>query len=413
MPVQKARKYIKNAENSIAVTAKSLGNTANLLENVAKELYQKNLQLLREEGRLNEILASVREVIFAINQNHEITLFNHRAEEIFEAKKNEAINQKAKKFIRIYTEGREAPLKPSEYAFKSSDFSIDRVTIVNHLDKRSYFNLKSTFVDFGEGKKESVIALSNVTHEVELEKQKDDFISMASHELKTPISVVSNSLWMYRNSVKRNLNKREQKFLKDSEEGLNRLSNIINNLLDISRMQQGRLMFNIQKHNLYELVMTSINNISGLAEEKEISFKEPRKTDAIVKTDATKFQEILGNLLSNAVKYGKKGKMVIKIEKEAHYYKISVKDTGPGIKKKDYDKLFTRFGRATEGLKLTSAGSSTGLGLYIAKQFTKELGGDIGFTSQKGKGSTFWFTIPNTVPQNMKKNQYSWEANNS
>ncbi len=262
-----------------------------------------------------------------------------------------------------------------------------------------YFNLKSTYVDFKNDKKEAVIVLSNITHEIELDKQKDEFISIASHELKTPISVVKNNLWMLENTTKKKYSQRDMKFMSEMDYGLTRLQSIVNNLLNVSRIQQGRLTFEIQKVHIYTLTISSIEALTENAKKKGLTLHKPDKIDAYVEVDPAKYQEILENFISNAIKYTPKGNIYIKIEPDTEqFYKVSVTDEGPGIPKRDYSKIFTKFGRAEEGLKIKTSEGSTGLGLYISKQFTVQMGGQIGFISTLGKGSTFWFTVPVKSP---------------
>lgn len=186
----------------------------------------------------------------------------------------------------------------------------------------------------------------------------------------------------------------------EMEHGLTRLQSIVNNLLNVSRIQQGRLTFEIQKLNIYTLTISSIEALEQNANKKALIVEKPKEIEALVEADPAKYQEIFENLLSNAIKYTPKGTIKVTIEptEDSKFYKVSVQDQGPGIPRRDYSKIFTKFGRAEEGLKIKTSEGSTGLGLYISKQFTTQMGGDIGFTSQLGKGSLFWFTMPVKSP---------------
>ena len=229
-----------------------------------------------------------------------------------------------------------------------------------------------------------------------LDQMKDDFISIASHELKTPLSVAKNNLWMYKNAIERKLTEEELGFINGAEESLVRLQGIVNELLDISRIQQQRLTFDISECDLYKLLLEVIDSIDEMAEKQKIKIIPPKNQKAPSMTDNHRFKEIVENILSNSIKYAPNGEVKIELNKDLKRkeYKIKISDTGPGISEKDFPKIFTKFGRGTEGLKQSSVGSSTGLGLYIAKNYTEGLGGEIGFTSKVGKGTTFFFTIP-------------------
>ena len=232
------------------------------------------------------------------------------------------------------------------------------------------------------------------SHLKELDKMKDEFISIASHELKTPLSIAKNNLWMYQNTAKKEIDEKNKRFLTETESSLTRLQSIINELLDISRIQQGRMMFDISPNNIYELTIEVTKSFEKLAHKNHIDLILPEKIKVEADVDPVKYKEVVENLISNAVKYSGSGSVRISIEKDNKNFKVSVTDSGPGIDKKDYSKIFTKFGRATQGLKLDGTGTSTGLGLYIAKSYIRAMKGKIGFTSQLGKGTTFFFTLP-------------------
>lgn len=409
----------QNTTETIQPNKETSQDTSEMLHKIAQELYIKNLELHKERSRINEILAKIADAVFAIDQDFKITLFNAKAEEIFQKKAKDVIQKPADEIIKIYRGDSNNLIQANKYAFTKKFLIIDRINTQTESDTETkdkmYYKLQSTYVQFEESKKEAVVALLDITKEVELDKLKDEFISIASHELKTPITIVNNNLWMLNHMTKKKYTTREKRYIGEMQQGLSRLQSIINNLLNVSRLQQGRIIYDIKECDLYQLIQSSIDNFKSLVSEKGLKLHPPQKTEAKTQTDTSKFQEIFDNFLSNAIKYTQKGDIKIMLDKQNKYYKISIEDSGPGIAKKDYDKIFTKFGRAEAGLKLAKEGanSSTGLGLYISKQFAKGLGGDASFTSTLKKGSTFFFTIPisnqgsslqtNTHSDNIKK----------
>lgn len=390
------------------------------LKNIAQELYAKNLDLNREQGRLNEILSQVVEIIFAVDQDYNITLINDVALDAFGVKED-CVGKNVDQFIHIYL-GDSDKLAPSkDFTFREKNKVIDRVNVqIMHKSNRPidtsdqtqingeqkevekyYYKLQSTYIELEDGRKEAVIALSDITKEVELDKQKDEFISIASHELKTPITIVKNNLWMMKNTSKKNFSQRETRFMSEMDLGLARLQSVVDNLLNVSRIQQGRLAFEVSENSIGELTRSTLDNFKELIEKKGLNMKVEIKSAKKVVTDGPKFQEILDNYVSNAIKYTAKGTVEVKVEELEGFFKISVKDQGPGINPKDYPKMFTKFGRAESGLRLKTPGASTGLGLYIAKEFAHQLGGEVGFSSKVGQGSIFWFTIPQNPPKSL------------
>ncbi len=368
-----------------------------LLKKVAEALYTNNLELNKEQNRISKILFSVAEIVFAIDQDYKITMFNTMAEQVFQLESQKAIGQPINNIVKIIDENNHKTLKPEVYAFATNDLTIGMIKIKHKGQENQYYKLRSNYIDLGDGKKEAVIALSNITNEVEIDKQKDEFISIASHELKTPISITKNNLWMLQHVTKKKFTSREKRFLSEIDEGIARLQKIVNNLLDISRIEQGRLVVNLETLDIYAETMKMLDNFRELAEKKKLKLVFPTNViTATAQIDKERFSECIENLVGNASKYTSKGSVSVEIEDHPANFKILISDTGPGIPEKDYPKIFTKFGRASEGLKLDGAtsGNSTGLGLYITKNYVKAMGGEIGFKSEIGKGSTFWFTLP-------------------
>ena len=379
-------------------------NDPQLLSNITKALYANNFELETERSRIQGILLNVSEIIFALDEHYQVTIFNKRAQDVFSKDLKDIIGKFASRHIKIINDETKKELTPEEYSFKDEQYIIPRVMIDVKGHESEYYKLSSTFIELtqqgtAKSKKEAVIILSNITAEVELDKQKDEFISIASHELKTPISITKNNLWMFKHMSKKKFSKREDRFLYEMEEGLGRLQKIVNNLLDISRIEQGRLTLNTEEVDIYAELLKIADNFKESAETKGLTLiiptdKPKGKTIALV--DKERYIESLENLIGNAIKYTPKGKVTVKFETLTKDYQISVTDTGPGIPSKDYPKIFTKFGRASEGLKLEGAtsGNSTGLGLYITKNYINSMNGDIGFESKVNVGTTFWLTLP-------------------
>ncbi len=233
-------------------------------------------------------------------------------------------------------------------------------------------------------------------HKEDADKRKDDFISVVSHELKTPISIAKNNLWMFKNKYGTQITNEELHYLKSLEHGLYRMQKIVDNMLDLSRIQDNRLELEVADYDLYDLTLQSVRSFREQADKKGLELIYPKKLVAPIETDGARLQEVIENLISNAIKYTEKGSVAVLIDDHGDSYVISVVDTGPGISDHDKVKIFTKFGQASEGLKLSKSGESTGLGLYVAKNFIRQMGGEIGFDSEIEKGSIFWIKIPKT-----------------
>jgi signal transduction histidine kinase len=348
----------------------------------------------------------VAEVIFAVDQDYKITLFNSRAEELFKIPATSAIGEDADKVMNLFINDSDKLLSVKDYCFKEnplaafkevgfdSEVPLKFTADFDEEGNAEYFKLNFANIKVGDKKDECVVSLSNITDEVKVDKQKDEFISIASHELKTPISIIKTNLFMFLFLFKGKLSSKHTHLAHEMEYGLTRLSKVVNNLLDISRIEQGRFILEEKEQNLDHIINETLDNFKDLVRNKKLKLYKPKHKAGKAFTDKDRFIEVLDNLLSNAFKYTDSGGIRVTILPNKQVVKISVTDTGPGISKKDQAKLFKKFGRAKEGLKREGAGASTGLGLYISKKMVHEMGGDIGLTSRAGKGSTFWFTVP-------------------
>jgi signal transduction histidine kinase len=373
------------------------------LSKITKALYANNFELETQKNRLHSILHNVSEIVFGFDDNFKITLFNKEAETVFEKKAHEVHGMDVLNFIKIIDLETNLEVDFKKNSFNDKHFYVPRVRLSVKGYENEYYKLSSTYIDIesvDKKVKEAVVILANITAEVEIDKQKDEFISIASHELKTPISITKNNLWMFNHVSKKKYSKREQRFLYEMELGLDRLQKIVNNLLDISRIEHGKLVMNFEVVDIYNELLKVVDRFKEDAESKKLKLIIESGAacggPALCNVDKERFIEVLENLVGNAIKYTAKGKITFKFEENQKQYIITISDTGPGIPSKDYPKIFTKFGRASEGLKLEGAtsGSSTGLGLYISKNYIENMKGKIGFTSEVGEGTNFWIKLP-------------------
>jgi NtrC-family two-component system sensor histidine kinase KinB len=237
-----------------------------------------------------------------------------------------------------------------------------------------------------------VLLFRDVTRLAELDRLKSEFVMTTSHELRTPLTSIGMSIDLLLEGATKKLNEKEQQLLLAAHEDLQRLKVFVNNLLDLSKIEAGKMemeLSSIPIRVLFEKVVTVFKNQS---EEKavDLSFSAP---DAVpnVKADDTKITWVLTNLISNALRYTPSGGHIkLSAESFGPSVQISVSDDGPGIPYEYQSKIFDKFVQ----VKSDKAVGGSGLGLAICKEVVRAHGGTIWVDSVPGSGSTFTFTLP-------------------
>jgi len=241
---------------------------------------------------------------------------------------------------------------------------------------------------------QAIVTVHDETKSRELENMKIDFVSMAAHELRTPLAALRGylELAMYKTREKPSdeFGGLMDKALRSTAD----LNGLISNLLDVSRIERGALVLDMQKVDIAQIIRRVIEDSQVLAHDKQMTLAyDGPQSDCLVHGDEMALREVVTNLLSNAIKYtGENGRVTIRLQKQADRYNVSVEDTGIGIPKRALSHLFTKFYRVHGGLDSGSTG--TGLGLFITKSILERHNGTITVDSQEGVGSTFTFTLP-------------------
>ncbi len=229
----------------------------------------------------------------------------------------------------------------------------------------------------------------------QLDKLKDEFVSLASHELRTPMTAVKSYTWMVLNG-KADTPEKQKEYLNIVYVSVERLLHLVNDMLDISRIESGRVQMAPVVFDMNEMAALVQNEFMAKATERHIDLQLVKADQpANVNADKNKMQEVVENLVSNAVKFTpENGHITISITHQDGKVKTSITDTGKGISQEDSQKLFKKFGRLDNSLTGMSSEPGTGLGLFICKQYTELNGGTIWVESEVGKGATFAFTLP-------------------
>ena len=228
----------------------------------------------------------------------------------------------------------------------------------------------------------------------ELDKLKDEFVSLASHELRAPMTVIKGSLSTILDGYAGETSKEAKEFLTAAYSENDRLIRLVNNLLNISRIESGRLKFLVTNVDMSKLMKDVVTNLQMAAKEKSLRLIID-KLDQLpfVLADEDKVREVLINLIGNAIKFTHQGGITVSAKVEKDMLITSVADTGNGIAPEDQELLFKKFSQVSRGTYSRQTGG-TGLGLYISKKIIEGLHGQIWLTSTVGQGTTFYFSLP-------------------
>jgi PAS domain S-box-containing protein len=239
----------------------------------------------------------------------------------------------------------------------------------------------------------TVAVFRDFTREAELDRMKSDFVSIASHELRTPLTSIRGYLDLLLMGGPGSVNEQQRNFLQVARDNTRRLHELVNDLLDISRIESGRIELNVQVVSLPKLIHQAAEFLQNQFDERGLYLKLNVPDDVPqLFGDADRITQIITNLLSNAYKYTPEGGATVNVSQDKRFIRIDVVDTGVGISEEDQEKLFTRFFRA--GDEYVREQSGTGLGLSITKSLVEIHGGQIWVESEPGAGTTFSFTLP-------------------
>lgn len=240
----------------------------------------------------------------------------------------------------------------------------------------------------------SFIIIRSLERIAEANRLKSEFISVVSHQLRSPLSNLKWSTELMMSGRLGEIAGKQEEYLKIIRENIVRMGELVSDLLMVSRIEQGRLPLQRVDFSLKEMTEQIINKYKPYAEASniEITFNA---ADSLPKAfaDASQMKSVVENLLDNAIRYIKgKGSIKITIEEKKGNLLFGIEDTGVGIPEKDKKHIFQKFFRSANVMKHQTQGS--GLGLYIVKSIVEKSGGKIWFNSKEGKGTTFWFTLP-------------------
>lgn len=359
------------------------------------------LKRLREEAarsRVRSLVESLSDGVVMFDFDRKATLINSAAKKIARETKS---NQELFEFARLFSFG-EKNILMDEKDFNKKIANIFRTGKIWNIGeanvKQSVFAVSAIPVyDYGKNVIGGALVMRDITHINQISKMKTEFISIVSHELRTPINEINWNIEMLLIDKENILNEKQRASLKEMYAGSKKMLQIINDLLNVSGLESGKITMKLWPVQIDDLVEAAIGDINSLAPAKKckIIFSKPKKKLPKISLDPNLMRHAVFNLIDNAVAYSSLSsspEVFVTLKKDGRAILFSVKDNGIGIPQSEKARVFDKFFRGENAKKIIPDGS--GLGLYAINMIVELFGGKVWFESQKNRGTVFFIKIP-------------------
>jgi len=363
-----------------------------------KRLVKTNKELTEERNKISSLLANFVDPIIVLDRDGRISLINPASEKMLGLDKNmlgEKISNKnnfsidnfknvikheyqVKKILQM--EAEKVMTEETDFKINNQEVSYKIITAPVTSKENEFLGTMKIFYD--------------LTRENMIDRLKTEFISIAAHQLRTPLSAIKWVIKMILDGDAGKLNKEQKDLLNKGYKSNERVINLVNDLLNVSRIEEGRFGYSFANCNFQDILNIVVENAERMIAKNHLKFSlnKPDKLPTVF-LDKDRVTLALQNLLDNAVKYTPEyGKIELNVENLGKELRVSVKDNGMGIPESDQAKLFSKFFRAANVIRSETEG--TGLGLFITRNIIERHGGKIKVESHEGKGTTISFNMP-------------------
>ncbi len=396
---------LSKLESNNADLEKSQQATINLLEDIEHEkaaveqkVKDRTSELERERGKLLQVTSNMRGGGILFDKERKVSFTNDAAGILLGLDKK-ASNEKI--FDRFVSYFEKAGITTHLHScFEGNSFTVNEIESGGKIYEIFFHALKHKGVVDSGNESDSVegyfILFFDITDIKSLEHSKSELVAVASHQLRTPLTAVRGNVEMLIDESFGKLNKEQHELLEDIEVSTKRLIVMVNDMLDITKIEKGDLDLHIEELNIKQNIESILADLQVYAEKNNVTIDDGDVAeDVVIEGDKSRTRQIFQNLIDNGIKYGKHpGTLKISARLHNDVAEIIFKDDGIGIPKDEFSKMFDRFYRATNTANVPVSGS--GLGLYIVKSIAHQLGGDIHFESEENVGTTFTVTLPRT-----------------
>lgn len=368
-----------------------IGELAISFNQMTKTLKETHSQLATEKNIRDSVIINLVDGLILLDRHNHILILNPAAEKILKVDFQDLKDKTFQKIpffseqkIFLETINEEKKLDKKEFTFNEPKGLVIEASIIPVINDENQ-------------RMGSMIIFHDVTREKTIDVMKSEFISVVAHQLRTPLSAIKWIIKMVLDGDAGKINKEQEELLNKGYQSNERMIWLINDLLNVSRIEEGRFLYEFSIRSLEWIIKEAINSFHQLAKEGDVKiiFNEPEAPLPQVKVDAEKLMLAIQNLIENAIRYSpKKGKVTISLlyDKINEEIEVMIKDEGFGIPEYQKKRAFTKFFRGDNIVKRQTEG--TGLGLFITKNIIEAHNGKIWLESEEDKGTTFYFRLP-------------------
>ncbi|MFH0932306.1 MAG: ATP-binding protein [bacterium] len=380
----------ENEFQELEERTRELEESKQALLNILEDVEESRMAAEEEKNKTLALIANFSDGVLFFDSKNKLSLANIKVQDFFGVDYNEIIGNSL--------EGLSAfeDLRPLVSLLGGGLKIIIRVREELSLTNDLILEVTTVPIEFEKQKMGTLVILHDITREKSVERLKTEFVAIAAHQLRTPLSAIKWTLRMFLDGDMGKFSETQVDFLGKIYDNNERMINLVNDLLNITRIEEGKFLQKIEKCDVAELLKEVAVPIDDATKKKNLGFSLvlPDNKAPKIELDKEKVLLALQNLLENALHYTKTGSITLigEYREAKEDFLIKVKDTGIGIAKEYHSRVFSRFFRSSSAVKTETEG--TGLGLFIAKNIIEAHGGKIWFDSQEGQGTTFYFTLP-------------------
>jgi signal transduction histidine kinase len=365
------------------------------VQSIERTVVERTQQLLEEQARLHASIDSVAMGFIITDNHHGLVSMNAAAYGLLDLKPSTEVNLAA--IERRLSEVINLKTQLKNCLTKKHSIKLDEVVM-----GRKFFRLFLSPVMVEDRALGVVVLIQDITEEKVLARSKEEFFSIASHELRTPLTAIRGNAALIQQYYTKQLKDRDlADMVNDIHDSSVRLIQIVNDFLDASRLEQGRMEFKPEVFSLQDTLTRVQAELAGVLKEKKLYLKlaNPPGMLPVIYGDKSRVEQIVYNLLGNALKFTPTGGIVIEATRIGRSLKVAITDTGPGIPIEKQMLLFHKFQQAGSSTLTRDVSRGTGLGLYISRLLAEQMGGQVSLAESSTAGTTFFFTVPLATKQ--------------